>query len=47
MLFDILSKAHKNFTQLNGTYVIDGVALTYKKHKLIDSKDIIGFEYSK
>lgn len=45
MLFEILSKAHKNFTQLNGTYLIDGVVLKYRKHKLIDSKDIIEFKF--
>ena len=45
MLFEILSKASKKFIQLNGTYLIDGVALTYKKHKLIASKDIIEFKF--
>jgi len=45
MLFEILSKYNKNFIQLNGTYFIDGLVLTYKKHKLIASKDIIQFKF--
>ena len=45
MLYDIISKLGRNYNQLEGTYIIDGYAFTYKKHKLINKIDVIEFKF--
>ena len=45
MLYDIISKLGRNFNQLEGTYIIDGYACTYKKHKLIKERHVIDFKF--
>ena len=45
MLYDILCQITGKHDQLNGTYIVDDLVLTYDKHKLIKERDVIKYKF--